>query len=186
VDGPDPVSLERVLAVARVAPARAGATAVIAIDGRSGAGKSTLAAALAGALDAPLVSLEDLYGGWDGLEAGIERLREEVLAPLAAGASANVPRYDWHARDWLEPRSLTAPARLVVEGVGAGAASLRPFVSLLIWLDAPETERRARALARDGDGIYPDEEWRRWAALEDAYIAREQPVRHADLTVGVA
>lgn len=72
----------------------------------------------------------------------------------------------------------------MVEGVGAGAAALAPYVSLLIWVDAPERERRARALARDGDGLYPDEEWRRWAALEDAYVARERPARRADLTVG--
>jgi uridine kinase len=186
VDGPDPVSLERARDAAFAAPARAGVTAVIAIDGRSGAGKSTLAAALAQALDAPLVSLEHLYGGWDGLESGIERLREEVLTPLGAGATAHVPRYDWNARRWLAPRTLRAPQRLVVEGVGAGAASLRPFTSLLIWLDAPEVERRARTLARDGERLYPEEEWRRWAALEDAYIAREQPARRADLTLGVA
>ena len=75
----------------RAAPPRAGATRVLAIDGRSGAGKSTLARALAGELGAPLVALEDLYGGWDGLERGVELLREAVLEPLAQGRDGGRP-----------------------------------------------------------------------------------------------
>jgi adenylylsulfate kinase-like enzyme len=58
---------------------------VIAVDGRSGSGKTSLAARLRSALHAPVVTLEDLYGGWDGLERGIDLLVSEVLEPLAAG-----------------------------------------------------------------------------------------------------
>ena len=72
----------------RAAVPRAGRTRVLAIDGRSGAGKSSLAAAMSGELGAPVVSLEDLYGGWDGLENGIDLLVSEVLEPLAAGRAA--------------------------------------------------------------------------------------------------
>ena len=68
---------------------RTGATCVLAIDGRSGAGKSTLAQALALALDAPIVALEDLYGGWDGLEGGVSLLLEAVLKPFASGSVAD-------------------------------------------------------------------------------------------------
>ena len=109
---------------AAVNAARAGATRVVAIDGRSGAGKSTLAHELAGELEAPLVSLEDLYGGWDGLEHGVSLLLGAVLRPLAAGRPAEVPRYDWLAAAWGEPWTLSAPAHLVVEGTGAGARAL--------------------------------------------------------------
>src|SRR5579871_514962 len=99
----DAAAIERVRALAA-------AGGVLAIDGRSGSGKTTLAAALG----APVVSLEDLYGGWDGLRPGIERLVRCVLEPLAAGRRARVPRYDWHAGRWREPWPLDPPPLLVV------------------------------------------------------------------------
>ncbi|HEY1778737.1 MAG TPA: hypothetical protein VGG41_21450 [Solirubrobacteraceae bacterium] len=169
-------------ALLAAAPA-AGPTRVLAIDGRSGAGKSTLAATLAAALEAPLVSFEDLYGGWDGLEHGIELARREVLEPLARGESAAVPRYDWEAREWTPAWTLTAPALLVIEGVGAGARALAPHTSVLAWLESGEDARRERALARDGDLYAPH--WHRWAIQEDAYIEREAPRERADLVIEV-
>lgn len=159
----------------RAAPARAGRTRVLAIDGRSGAGKSTLAALVAGALGgAPVVSLESLYGGWDGLRRGAGLLVSDVLAPLAAGRPVRVPRYDWVAGVWREPVELSPPETLVVEGVGAGARAAAPYVSLLAWLEAGARTRRRRALARDGDTYRPH--WDRWAAQEAALFAAD-PVR---------
>ena len=168
----DSAAIERVRALA------ASAGPVLAIDGRSGAGKSTLA----GALRAPVVSLEDLYGGWDGLRPGIDRLVREVLEPLRAGRTALVPRYDWRARRWLEPWALKRPPLLVVEGVGAGALAAAPYVGALVWVEASAAARRARALARDG-AVYDDEHWARWALQEDEYVASDRPAERADLTV---
>jgi uridine kinase len=172
--------LERVLAATRAAPPRAGATAVLAVDGRSGAGKSTLAQALALALDAPIVALEDLYGGWDGLEHGISLLLDEVLRPLADGNAANVPHYDWLAAAWSEPWVLAPPAQLIVEGAGAGARALAPYTSVLVWLELPAALRRERALARRYGEIYAPH-WERWALQEDAFFERERPELRADL-----
>ena len=132
------------------APARAGRTRVLAIDGRSGAGKTRLAAELSAELGAAVVSLEDLYGGWDGLERGIDLLVSAVLEPFAAGRAARVPRYDWAAGSWAEPLPLEPPDVLIVEGVGAGARRAARFESLLAWLEAPADVRKKRALDRDG------------------------------------
>ena len=173
-----------VLDALRAAPPRAGATRVLAVDGRSGAGKSTLARALAGELGAPLVALEDLYGGWDGLERGVELLRDAVLEPLAQGRVASVPRYDWYARAWGEPWRLAPAAELVIEGVGAGARALAPRVSVLIWIELAEGVRRRRALARDDEEVYGNPEWERWALQEDAFYARERPWERADCVLG--
>jgi hypothetical protein len=162
-------------------PARAGRTRVIAVDGRSGAGKTSLAAALRDELAAPVVTLEDLYGGWDGLERGIGLLVSEVLAPLAAGRTAAVPRYDWAAGGWGEPWPLEPPPLLVVEGVGAGARPAAAYASVLIWVEAATSVRRKRAVARDGDTFAPY--WDAWAAQEDALLARERTPDHADLVV---
>jgi adenylylsulfate kinase-like enzyme len=74
---PSPIAstLHDVAAALALAPPAAGPTRVLAIDGRSGSGKSTLAAALARDTGAALVALEDLYGGWDGLEHGVQLAR---------------------------------------------------------------------------------------------------------------
>jgi uridine kinase len=163
----------------RAAPARAGRTRVLAVDGRSGSGKSTLAALLRRETGAPVVSLEDLYGGWDGLEHGVDLLVSAVLAPLAAGRTAYVPRYDWTAACWRTPVELAPPALLVVEGVGAGARRAAGHVSVLVWLEAEERTRRRRALERDGDTYAPH--WDRWAAQEAELLARERTRDRADV-----
>ncbi|HEX4831927.1 MAG TPA: hypothetical protein VH478_12635 [Trebonia sp.] len=166
----------------RAAPPRAGATRVVAIDGRSGAGKSTLAARVAVALDgAPVVALEGLYGGWDGLDDGIARLAAEVLAPLAAAHRALVPCYDWTAGAWAAPWPLDPPPLLIVEGVGAAALPAARYESLTVWLDAPAAVRKRRALARDGDVFAPH--WDRWAAQEDALLARDPIPGRAGLAI---
>ena len=129
-------------------PARAGKTRVVAIDGRSGAGKSSLAAVVRAELGAPVVTLEDLYGGWDGLERGIDLLVSDVLRPLAAGWAADVPRYDWVAREWAEPAVLEPPETLIVEGVGAGRSEVTDLIDSLIWVQADSGDADRRSLAR--------------------------------------
>src|SRR5580704_18646653 len=138
--------------VRRAAP-QAGHAYVIAIDGRSGAGKSSLAAVLQAELGtgAAVVALEDLYGGWNGLEHGIDLLVSEVLEPLSAGLAARVPRYDWVTAAWRPPWLLEPPKVLIVEGVGAGARRAATYESTLIWMQAPEVVRKKRALDRDGE-----------------------------------
>jgi len=165
-------------AAVRAAAPRAGRTRVLAIDGRSGAGKTSLAAALSAELGAPVVSLDDLYGGWDGLERGIDLLVSEVLEPLAAGVPARVPRYDWVRQTWLEPTPLQPPELLIVEGAGAGARRAAAFESLVVWLEAPLSVRKKRALERDGETFEPY--WDRWAAQEEAMLARERTPERAD------
>jgi anthranilate synthase component 1/para-aminobenzoate synthetase len=168
----------------RLAGARAPAAGrpyVIAVDGRSGSGKTSLAAELSGALSAPVVALEDLYGGWDGLEHGVDVLVSEVLKPLAAGRAALVPRYNWDAAAWATPWALEPPEVLIVEGAGAGARRAAAYESLLIWTEAPASVRKKRALDRDGETFAPY--WDAWAAQEDAMLARERTPERADVII---
>jgi uridine kinase len=157
---------------------------VIAIDGRSGAGKTSLAGRLHADLRAPVVSLEDLYGGWDGLERGIDLLVSEVLRALRAGKAARVPRYDWVAGTWGTPWLLAPPDVLIVEGVGAGARRAAAYASTLIWISAPEAVRKKQALDRDGATFAPY--WDAWAAQEEAMLAREHTPDRADITLYAA
>ncbi|GAB2697328.1 nucleoside/nucleotide kinase family protein [Thalassiella azotivora] len=160
---------------------RAGRTRVVAVDGRSGAGKTTLALELARRAGAPLVRMDELYPGWDGLDAAVPLLVDGVLEPLRTGRTPAFRRWDW-ARDVPgEVRTVPVGDVLVVEGVGCGAAACRPYLTTLLWLTAPTAVRHRRAMDRDGDGYRPH--WDRWAAQEERYLATEHPAEHADVRV---
>ncbi|GAA3637283.1 hypothetical protein GCM10022223_65140 [Kineosporia mesophila] len=124
--------------------------------------------------------LEDLYPGWDGLRAATGRLATEVLPALTRGETARYARWDWTAdRYGVIQDEVPAKEVTIVEGVGAGALAAAPMVSALVFLDAPEQVRHARAMARDGEGYRPH--WERWAAQELAYFAQDRPHERADL-----
>ena len=173
--------IAEVVRLARSRAPAAGRTRVVAVDGRSGAGKTSLAAALAAALGAPVVAIEYLYGGWDGLDHGIDLLVSAVLEPLATGRTARVPRYDWIAAGWDAPWTLEPPEVLIVEGVGAGALRAAAYESVLVWMEEPAPVRKKRALDRDGETFAPY--WDAWAAQEDAMLARERTPERADLVI---
>ncbi|PNI07557.1 aminodeoxychorismate synthase, component I [Arthrobacter sp. AFG7.2] len=161
------------------------APVIIAIDGRSGAGKTTLAVELAARLRAhhkvSLFHLEDIYPGWNGLAAGIERYVSTVLAPLSRGEAATWVSWDWE-RHYDGDARVTLPAEIViVEGVGAAAAEAGPLLSAVIWAESPDDVRRTRALERDGATYEPY--WDQWAAQEDEWLGRDDVPRHADVRV---
>jgi para-aminobenzoate synthetase len=158
---------------------------IIAIDGRSGAGKTTLAIELAARLrehhSVSLFHLEDIYPGWNGLAAGIERYVATVLDPLRRGEAARWVSWDWE-RHYDGATRLTHPAEIVlVEGVGAAAAAAAPFLDAVIWADSPDLDRRIRALARDGDSYEPY--WEQWADQEEAWLAGDDVPSRATLRV---
>jgi energy-coupling factor transporter ATP-binding protein EcfA2 len=158
---------------------------VVAVDGRSGSGKTTfselLTRALASSGPGPpqVVHLDDLYPGWDGLARTPALIRRQLLEPLATGSAPGFTRWDWAAGRPGAWRPVPAGDLLLVEGVGSGALACAPYLSVLIWLEAPPHERRRYALARDGHGYAAH--WDRWARQEDLYITREDPAGRADL-----
>ncbi len=172
-------------AVARLAlmrPARAGGCRVVAIDGPSGAGKSTLAQWLSPRLGAaPVVRLDDVYPGWDGLEAGVQQVVSGVLEPISRGQTAQLRRYDWVRERAGECYDVPAAATVLLEGCGAGAGVCRPYLSLLAWVEAPERVRYERAMARDGESYRPH--WSSWADQECAHFDREGTRGRADVVL---
>ncbi|TWG24111.1 uridine kinase [Actinoplanes teichomyceticus] len=173
--------MARVVEWARGREPSAGGRRVLAVEGRSGSGKTTLARGVADRLGAPLIHMDDLYAGWDGLEPGVLALRDWVLRPLAENRRAVWRRWDWAAGAYAEEHPVPDAGWLVVEGVGAGAGRLRAYRSGLIWLDSPGWLRKRRALARDGATYAPH--WDRWARQEDAFYAAERVRDHADLVI---
>jgi len=147
----------------RAAPPRCGGTRLVCVDGPSAAGKTDLAARLAAALDnPPLVHMDELYDGWDGLAEGVRRLHGLVDA-LAAGLPARYERYDWARGSYGPAVELGTPPVLVV------------------WLETPEVTRYRRGMARDGEAYRPY--WDRWAAQEREHYAEVPTRESADVVV---
>jgi uridine kinase len=157
-----------------------GTTKVVAVDGPSGAGKTRFVAGLADATGADVLHLEDLYPGWHGL-AATPPVVAEVLGAIAVGEVGSARRWSW--THGLPGAALRVPPTrlLVLDGVGSGAAVVRPFLSLLLWLEAPADVRKERALARDGDTFEPY--WDVWAEQEVRHFAAEGTRHAADLVV---
>ncbi len=157
-----------------------GTSRVIAIDGPSGAGKTDLAACWRDAPDTTVLHLEDLYPGWHGLEA-TPPVVAEMLAAVATGRDASAPGWDWEGDRPGGTVHLVPRPVIVLEGVGAAAGVIRPFLSLIVWVDAPPEVRHERAMARDGDTFAPW--WQTWADQERRHFARELTRTHADVIV---
>ncbi|HSP53060.1 MAG TPA: ATP-binding protein [Cryobacterium sp.] len=163
--------------------ASAGVAPVVLIDGPSGAGKSTLADALVeawpGRVRPSLVRLDDIYPGWQGLDAAIAHLTEHVLTPRKLGRPGAWQRYDWDRGEPAEWHPVDRARPLIVEGCGTLAAAHAPLSDIRVWLDADDDIRKQRALDRDGDMFRAH--WDQWQADWDAYREREQPERQATI-----
>jgi uridine kinase len=146
---------------------------VMLVDGRSGTGKTTLGNALAAELDAQLVHLDDVYPGWDGLQAAADAVVRDVL-----GAPSGYRRWDWERSAPAGWVSVEAAAPIVIEGCGALSRASAPLASFRVWLTADDQERRRRALDRDGETFA--RQWERWARQEERFIAAEMPQMLAD------
>jgi uridine kinase len=149
----------------------------VLLDGRSGSGKTELAELLAERWpEAQVVHLDDIYPGWDGLDAGSRHIAESVL-----GERPRWRRWDWEAATPAEWHELDVSRPILIEGCGALSRASRRLADLGIWVELDDEHRKARALARDGAAYEPH--WERWAAQEDAFLAREDPRSLADAVV---
>lgn len=166
----------------RAVPPRCGGTRLVCIDGPSGSGKTTLATRLAAALgDPPVLHMDSIYPGWDGLAASVPLLHDQVVAPLMTGRPAGYRRYDWQRGEFGDHHDLGRPGTLVVEGAGCGARVIAERAVLLVWIDAPRDERFRRGIARDGETYRPH--WERWARQEASHFAAEGTAARAHIRV---
>jgi uridine kinase len=161
------------------------AAPIVLIDGPSGAGKSTLADELVGSwplADTPeLVRLDDIYPGWDGLDAASEQVVVDLLDPLRRGEPAGWWRHDWLADRRAEWHEVTQGTPLIIEGCGSLSAASARLADLAVWLDADDVIRKRRALERDAGAF--DAHWDEWQAQFERFVAREAPRARAALVL---
>ena len=162
-------------------------TPILLIDGRAGSGKSTLADLVQrgyfklGDSLPRVIHMDDLYQGWDGLEAGADYLNRFVLGPLKRREGASWQEWNWsndeRSGQWREFRGGTP---LIIEGCGALNGISSESADLRVWLEVPEDVRHERWVAREGS----DEFFGRWAAQEVEFYAREKSAELADIVAG--
>ena len=149
---------------------------LVGIGGHGGAGKSTLAASIPGAT---VVSTDEF---WDGAGFDIERLRRDVVVPLAEGLEASTAPFDWVARRTRGTRRVAPAGVVVIEGVCALHRTLRDAYAVRVWVEAPADLRLARGVERDGEEARTT--WVDvWMPSEDRYVAHDDPVSCAHLIV---
>lgn len=180
---PDPGHLAQVVAQARAACADRDGTGigvVVAIDGPAGSGKSSLAGLVAAELDdAPVVHLDDIFPGWDGLAAAPALLTAQVLVPFRRGEPAAFRRWDWHDGTYAELVPVPPAAIIVVEGCGCTVGVARPYGDVRVWLEADHDTRLRRGIERDGETFRPH--WERWAAQERTLFGADRTAEQATL-----
>lgn len=180
---------KRVLELADQIPAP-----IILIDGRAGSGKSTFAQQLKDRLflqgePAPtLVSMDDLYPGWEGLKEGSLYLERNILHPLAQGRRASWQCWDWARGERGNPsepgngwREFEGANTLIIEGCGSISKLASEASHLKLWVQASESDRRQRFHDRDS-GLF-DQYWSIWAAQEDEFYESEKSKDLADFVI---
>ncbi|MBT2492217.1 hypothetical protein J7E96_27630 [Streptomyces sp. ISL-96] len=165
----------------RALPPSCGPVRLVAVDGHAGSGKSTFAARLAAVLGgAPVLHLDDL-ATHDELFEWTGRLREQVTGPLSRGESARYAPYDWTLRRFGPAQPLAAAPVVLIEGVGAGRAAVRPDLARLLWMEMGADESWARGRRRDGPAQAGF--WDGWTAAEIRHFAADPSRPYAELLV---
>jgi len=161
------------------------ATPIVLIDGRAGSGKSTLAALLQNQLfkdgdSLPrLIHMDDLYEGWDGLQAGVDYLQRLILNPVASRKKASWQEFDWSLGERVRWREFEGQTPLIVEGCGSLSRLSAALADVRVWVEADDQVRYQRWLEREGSEV----NFGRWAAQEVEFYARERSTELADFTV---
>jgi uridine kinase len=153
---------------------------LVCVDGPAGSGKTTLAEEIATLTGAPVLHMDDMFEGWDGLPRITAQL-DTLLHPLAAGRPGSYRRWDWPGHAWAETVQVPPVPLLVLEGVGSGSTSVAALVTVLAWVEVPYDLRMARGLERGGVGVA--ENWRQWAVDEQDLFARERTRERADVVL---
>ncbi|MEN9990211.1 MAG: hypothetical protein RL508_1190 [Actinomycetota bacterium] len=163
------------------------ATPIVLIDGRSASGKTTFAEQLQSVLFKDgetlprVVHMDDMYDGWNGLQAGHDYLLRYLLTPVLARKRASWQEYDWHKGERDRWREFDGGTPLIVEGCGSLSQVTAPLAHIRVWLNATEETRHSRWIQRSGHDH--DEFWPVWAAQELEFYARERSPELADFTL---
>lgn len=169
------------------------ATKLVAIDGFGGSGKSSFTEKLVSfdpsiqivAVDKfPYLPSEYPYQP-SGVQTrvNIDRLKNEVLIPLAIGKEARFQNTFWWPTEQTSEWFRVQPGGIVlIEGCYSFHKIIRDFYDFSIWIDCEPSKAMERAVTRDGDNARTHWE-EAHAPNEQKYVIAQEPQKHVDLVV---
>jgi hypothetical protein len=164
----------------------AGDHALVLVDGRSGAGKSTFAERLARLLGGALVHTDDVAWHLDPIDWA-DVLVVGIIGPWRRGEAVSFRPPGWISQGRGGAVDVPPGPILIVEGVGAGRASLAARADLVVWLQSDRDQARRRGIARDEElgrsAADAEEFWDEWMRSEEPFLAADQPWTRASLIV---
>jgi len=116
--------------------------------------------------------MDDLYDGWeDALGDSLTAKLQEIVLAHETGRPYQTYSYDWK-RHCPGSELFIAPSDiLILEGVGAGQASIRAHVETKIWIELDPIAGLSRVINRDGAGI--EEEMIDFLELQRIHFQKE-------------
>lgn len=152
---------------------------VICMDGRSAAGKTTLANALAKAIGADVIHMDDFFLPVElrtqerlsepGGNVHYERFETEVLPFIRKESPFAYGRFDCHAMKITEMRMVSSATWRIVEGAYAMHPRFGEYADLKVFVDISPEEQMRRIISRNGTA--QAENFRsRWIPLEEKYF----------------
>ena len=156
----------------------------MAINGHGSSGKTSLSRQLSAVLpDCSVLHTDDL--AWHhGVFAWDELLIKNVLPALRDGQPLQYRPPAWIAGGRKDAITLAGNRQFVIiEGVGASQASIRPYLNVIIWVETAQSVRESRDEVRVAAGEISATSYANWMVEENAYVTAARPWEHADLLV---
>jgi uridine kinase len=156
---------------------------IIAIDGPAGAGKTTLAEHLTASLSlkykCTTLHMDDLYNGWDA--PFDHHLSDALIASCTAHQSSkkfSLSFFNWSKSEYEVATEIPQSQLLILEGVGASQAAIRPYLTASIWIDIDPAQGLERVLHRDGDSISAN--MQKWLGKQEQHFLENESQMKAD------
>ncbi|MDZ7547996.1 uridine kinase family protein, partial [Clostridium perfringens] len=160
---------------------------LMGVDGCGGSGKCTFAKETSElSNDITIIQMDDFYLPSNsrindtpeekpiGADFDWQRLRKQVLMPLANNEEGNYQRYDWCSDSLSEWHRVSVGGIVIIEGVYSTRKELAGFYDFKIFVDCPRELRLRRGIDREGES--GKDIWEKvWMVEEDKYMIEHRP-----------
>jgi len=162
---------------------------LVFIDGKGGSGKTSFAAKLAAAMNANIVSTDDVAWWLDPIHWDDELLNG-IIQPWLNGENAAYTPSGWIKKNRDGFITADSDKALIVEGSGACRKRLRQLATFSVWIDTDPQICRERVIQRDlangenGGTLESVTEFTDWFdSVIDPFLAEEEPWKYVTAIV---